>query len=111
MSPVLSRRAKTQLKWFDYAKRHRVGATCRHFGIARSPYYEWKKQYDATDLTTRENRSSRPRRCRGRQWTATPVEAVRAAREAHPRWGKGKLAVVLAREGVRCQCQCDWAQV
>jgi len=84
VSPVLSRKAKTRLKWSDYAKSRRVGATCQHFGIARSPYYECKKRYNPTDLTTHETRSSRPRRCRGRQWTVTPVEAVRAAREAHP---------------------------
>lgn len=99
-APTLSRKARVRLKWFDYAKTHRVCATCRHFGIARSTYYEWKKRYRPNDLTTLEDRSSRPRRCRGRQWTATQVAAVRAAREAHPRWGKAKLAVVLAREGV-----------
>lgn len=37
---------------------------------------------------------------RGRQWTPAQAEAVRGAREAHPRWGKAKLAVILAREGV-----------
>jgi len=100
VSRVLSRKAKTRLKWFDYAKSYRVSVTCRHFGIARSTYYEWKKRYRPDDLTTLEDRSSRPRRCRGRQWTAIQVEAVRRVREAHPRWGKAKLAVVLARKGV-----------
>lgn len=101
VTPVLSRTAKRRLKWFDYAKSHNVSATCRHFGIARSTYYEWKKRYRPDDLTTLEDRSSRPRRCRGRQWTAAEVEAVRRIREAHPRWGKAKIAILLARDGVR----------
>ena len=101
VSPVLSRKAKTRLTWFDYAKTHRVCATCRHFGIARSPYYEWKKRYRPDDLTTLEDRLSWPRRCRGRQWTAAAVAAVRRVREAHSRWGKAKITVVLGREGMR----------
>ncbi len=60
VSPVLSRKARTRLTWFDYAKGHSVSATCRHFGIARSTYYGWKKRYRLDDLTTLEDRSSRP---------------------------------------------------
>jgi putative transposase len=33
-------------------------------------------------------------------WTADQAQAVRQARDAHPRWGKDKLAVLLKREGV-----------
>ncbi len=101
VSPVLSRKARTRLKWFDDAKSHNVSATCRHFGIARSTFYGWKKRYRRDDPTTLEGRSSRPRRCRGRQWTAAQVEAVRTIRAAHPRCGKAKIVVVLARDGMR----------
>jgi len=100
-APTLSSKARVRLTWFDYAKTHSVCATCRHFGIARSTYYEWKKRYRPDDLTTLEDRSSRPRRCRGRQWTAAEVEAVRRVREAHSRRGKAKIAVLLARDGVQ----------
>ena len=100
-APRLSREAKLRLKVLDYAKRHSVAATCRHFGIARSTYYRWKARYDPRNLATLENRSSRPRRCRRPTWTPEQAEAVRRAREAHPRWGKDKLAVVLRAEGVR----------
>lgn len=98
--PVLSAKAKLRLKWFDYAQTHTASATCRHFGIARSTYYKWKKRYCPDDLTTLEDRSSRPRRCRGRQWTPAQVEAVRQVRAAHPQWGKAKITVVLARDGI-----------
>jgi transposase InsO family protein len=96
----LSRDAKQRLRILDYARTHTVAATCRHFGIARSTYYRWAKRYDPQRLSLLENRSSRPTRCRRPTWTAAQVTAVRHAREAHPRWGKDKLAVVLRRQGV-----------
>ncbi len=96
----LSREARQRVKILDYARTHSVAATCRHFGIARSTYYRWRRRYDPQRLSLLENRSSRPRRCRRPTWTPAQVAAVRAAREAHPRWGKDKLAVVLRRQGV-----------
>jgi transposase InsO family protein len=97
---VLSREARQRLRVLEYARTHSVSATCRHFGIARSTYYRWAGRYDPQRLSFLENRSSRPRRRRSPTWTAAQAEAVRAAREARPRWGKDKLAVVLRREGV-----------
>jgi putative transposase len=99
-APVLSRDAKQRLKILDYARTHSVAATCRHFGVARSTYYRWATRYDPQRLSTLENRSSAPRRRRRPSWTADQVQAVRRAREAHPRWGKDKLRVVLKRAGV-----------
>lgn len=96
----LSREAKQRLRWIDYARTHSVAATCRHFGIARSTYYRWANRYDPQRLSFLENRSSRPRHCRRPSWTPAEVAAVRAARDASPRWGKDKLAIVLRRQGV-----------
>lgn len=96
----LSRDAKRRLGWLDYARTHSVAATCRHFGIARSTFYRWQRRYDPQRLSSLENRSCRPRQCRRPTWTAAQAEAVRAARERYPRWGKDKLAIVLRRDGV-----------
>lgn len=96
----LSREARQRLRWIDYARTHTVAATCRHFGIARSTYYRWAHRYDPQRLALLENRSSRPRHCRQPTWTAAQAAAVQQAREAHPRWGKDKLAIVLRRQGV-----------
>jgi transposase InsO family protein len=95
----LSKTAKQRLKILDYARTHSVSATCRHFGIARSTFYRWRHRYDPKRLAFLENRSSRPKQCRCPTWTPAQAEAVRQAREAHPRWGKDKLAIVLKREG------------
>src|SRR5829696_5970258 len=100
-APALSRNAKHRLKFLDYARTHTVAATCRHFGIARSTYYRWATRYDPQRLSVLENRSSAPRRVRRPTWTADQVQAVRQAQEAHPRWGKDKLSVVLKRAGIQ----------
>lgn len=98
-APRLGREGAFRLKVLDHAKARSVAATCRRFNIARSTYYRWAGGYDPTDPTTLEDRSARPRRCRRPTWTAAQAEAVRRAREAHPRRGKDKLAGVLRREG------------
>jgi len=59
-----------------------------------------KRRYNPHDITTLENRTSRPRKVRCRKWTTEEVELVREKREAYPRWGKDKLAVLLKREGI-----------
>jgi len=99
-APSLSRQAKQRLKILEYAQTHTISATCRHFGIARSTYYRWATRYDPQHPAFLENRSSAPRRRRRPTWTPAQTEAVRQARERHPRWGKDKLAVVLRREGM-----------
>ena len=96
----LSRAAKQRLRWLDYARTHSIAATCRHFGIARSTFYRWRRRYRPHDLTSLEDRSSRPKGCRRPTWTPGQVAAVHRARTAYPRWGKDKLALVLRREGV-----------
>jgi putative transposase len=99
VAPKLSREATQRLKILDYARTHSIAQTCRHFGIARSTYYRWQRRYDPHQLSSLENRPSRPRRCRRPRWTVEQADAVRQARERYPRWGKDKLVVVLRRQG------------
>lgn len=96
---ALSREAKTRLRWMEhYAQHGRVAFTARHFGISRQTFYTWYRRYDPNDLTSLEDRSSRPRRGRQRSWTTEQILAVKELREAHPRWGKDKLVVLLRRQ-------------
>jgi transposase InsO family protein len=97
----LGAEAKKRLKWFDWhrANGENVSLTCRHFGIARETFYRWKRRYDPFDLSSLEDRSSRPKRVRQRTWTTAEVLAVQRLREAYSCWGKMKLAVLLKREG------------
>jgi len=100
--PDLSPEAKKRLKWFDHYRTHGENAslTCRYFGISRQTFYRWKRRYRPHHLASLEAHPSRPKRTRPRTWTSAQVEAVLALRIRYPRWGKDKLAVLLAREGL-----------
>lgn len=97
----LSPEARRRLRWFDWHRSHgeNVSLTCRHFAISRQTFYRWRRRYTPYHLATLENRSSRPHRCRQRQWTTSAVLAVQALREQYVGWGKEKLRVLLGREG------------
>jgi transposase len=98
----LSAAARRRLKWFDWHLQHgeNVSRTCRHFSIARETFYRWQRRYNPRDLRTLEDRSSRPKHCRKRQWTTTAILAVQHLRERYIGWGKEKLRVLLGREGI-----------
>lgn len=101
--PNLGPEATRRLKMIDWhlANGENVSKTCRHFTISRQTFYRWWKRYNPKDLTTLEDRSSRPKRCKQATWTKDEVLAVKTARERYPAWGKLKLVVLLVREGFR----------
>ena len=98
----LSPKARRRLKWLEWHDRHghNVSRTCRHFDIGRETLYRWLRRYDPFDLRSLEDRPSRPKGCRRRQWTTEAVLAVQRLREKYVGWGKEKLRVLLRREGV-----------
>ena len=98
----LSRVGRIRLEWFRFYETHTRNArlTCRRFGISPETFYEWKRRYNPNDLTTLESRSCRPRKVRQPAWGAPLETAVLRLREQYPRWGKEKLRVLLAREGI-----------
>lgn len=93
---------RQRLRWFDWHADHgrNVSLTCRHFGISRQTFYRWQRRYRPRDLTSLDDRSSRPRRLRTPTWGPEVVAAVKRLRAQYPRWGKDKLVVLLAREGL-----------
>jgi transposase len=95
----LSKKARIRLEVLDFAKTHPVAVTCRRYGIARSTYYRWKKKFNPRNLQSLEDRSRRPKKIRKPQWTSELVERVQRLREEFPFLGKGKLTVLLRREG------------
>lgn len=99
----LHRAAQTRLQWmlFYFFNGRNAARTCRHFGISRQTFYRWKRRFDRHDLRTLEERSHRPRKIRQPTWTAALAERVLALRKQYPRWGKDKLAVLLARHQLR----------
>jgi putative transposase len=105
VGPTLSREARQRLQWMMYYERHRQNArlTCRHFGISPDTFYRWRRRYDPRHLETLEDdrHTRRPHRVRQPETPPPVMERIRALREAYPRWGKEKLAVLLRREGIR----------
>jgi putative transposase len=69
------------------------------FGISRATLYRWLKRFDPKDLSSLREESRRPRRVRKPLWSRELVEAVKALREAYPRWGKDKIAVLVRDQG------------
>jgi putative transposase len=64
----------------------------RAVGVGRATLYRWERQL--------EPRSRRPHRLRRPSYTGALVRAVERLRAEHPMWGKGKIAVLLRREGI-----------
>lgn len=95
-----SPKARRRIRWFDYWRAHRqnVSLTCRHFGIARTTFYTWKRRYDPKHLASLEDRSSKPRHFRKPTWSLELLQAVLWLREQYPAWGKDKLVVLLHRQ-------------
>ncbi len=99
----LSREARRRLEWFEYYATHEQNArlTCRHFDISPQTFYRWKRRYDPRHPQTLESRSCRPRHVRQPTYSTELIEAVLHLRERYPRWGKDKLAVLLAGKGLK----------
>jgi transposase InsO family protein len=98
----MSREAQVRLAWMDYYRTHGRNAalTCRRFGISRQTFYRWKRRFDPHDLSSLEDLSHRPHRCRRPPWTPQLVAQVLSLRQRYPRWGKDKLVVLLREQGV-----------
>jgi putative transposase len=99
--PVLSKKARQRLKWFDYYKSHNQNArlTCRYFGISPQTFCRWKRRYDPNHIESLEDLPHRPEHLRQLGYSVELVEAVLRLREEYPRWGKDKLVILLRREG------------
>jgi len=101
--PELSPEAVRRLRIIDWhlANGKNVSKTCRHFTIGRQTFYRWLRRYNPKDLRSLEDRSSRPKHCKQATWTKEEILAVRVLREHYPAWGKLKLVVLLARQGLQ----------
>ena len=99
--PRLSRPARQRLKLLGWYEDHGRNASlaCRHFGVSRDTFYRWWRRYQRAGPGALEDRSHRPGRVRQPTWSAELAQAVLALREAHLRWGKDKLVVLLRRQG------------
>lgn len=80
-----------------------TGDWCRAsqaFGVSRATLYRWRQQYQARELCSLESRSRRPHRVRRSRIPLPVIQRLQALRQQYPRWGREKLRVLLAREGI-----------
>lgn len=92
----------TRQRWQALAVWEKTGtwqAAADIFGISRATLFRWR-QHLRRDGTLAPH-SRRPHRVRQPHTPAAVLEQIRTLREQYPRWGREKLRVLLAREGIR----------
>ncbi|WP_424947196.1 helix-turn-helix domain-containing protein [Candidatus Spongiihabitans sp.] len=67
-------------------------------GWSKATYYRWLGRYRRHGWRGLASQSRRPKRVRGRQWTAQQEQQVLHLRKRYPLWGKRKLWKVLFRD-------------
>ena len=77
------------------------GVAASTLGISRATLYRWQARVRQSGVHGLEEKSRRPKHVRQRQWKLNELDLVRELRVLYPHWGKEKLAVMAAREGVR----------
>jgi putative transposase len=94
-----TKRRLAVVRWHE-AHGKSVSLTARHYGLSRSTVYDWLRRYERGGIHGLEHRSRRPRNVRQPTWSKDLELAVLKLREAHPRWGKDKLVVLLRQQGL-----------
>jgi transposase InsO family protein len=97
LSANASRRLKA-IRWYEAHGRN-ASLAARHFAYSRSVVHAWLKSYEAAGVRGLEDKSRRPHKVRQPTWSAELAQAVHELREAHPRWGKDKLVVLVRQQG------------
>jgi putative transposase len=99
-APSLSDAAELRLLCVEHARATSVVEAAVVFQRSRATIYRWLQRYDPHHLRSLEPRSRRPKHTRRQQWTAAQEAAVLGLRTRYPRYGKAKLHVLLATEGI-----------
>lgn len=96
----LPKSARLRLAWMDYYSTHGKNAalTARHFGLSKSCFFKWKKQYDLMGPGGLINHSTRPKAVRQPLTPQPVVLAIKSLRKTNPEFSKYKLAVILKRD-------------
>ena len=98
----LSNEARFRLRFIEHYLNHsqNVTTTCQVFGITRSLFYIWFNRYNPKDLSSLENRSSRPHRVRTAQYSTKLIAKISRIRQYKDTstYSAKKIAVILARD-------------
>lgn len=99
---VPSPEAKRRLKVMQWCEEHsgRVRLAARRHGLSPDTVSRWLRAYRERGVAGLEAKRRRPKRVRQPTTPADVVLRIQALREQYPRWGREKLRVLLAREGI-----------
>ena len=94
--------ATCRYKVVGWCHEHRGEArlTARHYGFSPDTVSRWARTYSTHGLAVLEPKSRRPKRVRQPITTTRVIQRIQALREQYPGWGREKLRVLLAREGI-----------
>jgi putative transposase len=100
---TLPRAAEHRLRVIRWHEEHggNVTRTADHFSHSRTTIQSWQRRYKAHGVIGLEDKSHRPHNVRKSSWSVDLEQRVLKRREQYPRWGKDKLVVLLAREGIQ----------
>lgn len=87
------------VRWYEQHGRQ-VRLAARHFGYSPDTVSRWVRGFAARRMAGLEDRSRRPRKVRTPTTPSAVVVRIRELRERYPRWGREKIRVLLAREGI-----------
>ena len=82
-------------------ERGNVSAACRELGVSRTLYYRWLHRFRRYGADGLHPKRLRPRRGRPPSLAAYEERQILALALAWPTWGPGRLALQLARQGLR----------
>ena len=98
----LSPEAKFRLRFIEHYLKisQNVSETCRIFGITRSLLYKWLNRYNSRNLSSLENKSSRPHHVRFVTYSTSLIAKVREIRQDKDTatYSAKKIAIILARD-------------
>jgi len=80
-----------------YERTHDVAEACRLAHVGRSTFYFWKARFDVGGYAALEQTLSHARHTYSKQVPPAIVEEVKETRQAHPAWGRHKIAGSLAQ--------------
>lgn len=91
---IIPMEEKLQFASLARSGRFSVKELSEQFGVSRKTAYKWLRRYAAEGARGLQARSRRPRGC-AHQTAGQWVQAILAARKAHPTWGPKKLRETL----------------
>ncbi len=104
-SANLSKAALKRLYWFDWYQAHgkNISLTCRHFGISRDTFYNWKRVFKPYNLRTLEDDTSnrRPHKLREMTTPSWKLKKIYDIRFADPEMSKWEIHEELRRQGIK----------